>query len=96
LSQAPGGKTEEEVRLGELGLAGERVGRGMRADEEISGDIADMMANSQAASKSLLASESWTDGQIYLPMRIYRDNHLPTTLSRLPKHYRYPMNYIQK
>jgi len=40
--------------LGELGLAGERVGRGMRADEEISGDIADMMANSQAASKSPL------------------------------------------
>jgi hypothetical protein len=39
--------------LGELGLAGERVGRGMRTDEEISGDIADMMANSQAASESL-------------------------------------------
>jgi hypothetical protein len=54
LSAAPSGKTEEEVRLGELGLAGERVGRGMRADEEISGDIADMMANSQAASKSPL------------------------------------------
>ena len=40
--------------MSELGLAGERVGRGMRADEEISGDIADMMANSQAASKSSL------------------------------------------
>jgi hypothetical protein len=51
LSNAPGGKTEEEVRLGELALAGERVGRGMNADEEISGDMADMMQNAQAASK---------------------------------------------
>lgn len=38
-----------------MGLAGERVGRGIGADEEISGDIADMMVNSQAASKSLCA-----------------------------------------
>jgi hypothetical protein len=52
LSNPPAGKTEEEVRLGELGLAGERVGRGMAADEEISGDMADMMANAQAASTS--------------------------------------------
>lgn len=36
--------------MGELGLAGERVGRGMAADEEISGDMADMMQNAQAAS----------------------------------------------
>lgn len=96
LSQAPSGKTEEEVRLGELGLAGERVGRGMRADEEISGDIADMMANAQAASESHLALEIWIDGQIYLPMRIYRVNHLPTTLFKSHRHYRYLMNYIQK
>lgn len=41
-----------------MGLAGERVGRGVRADEEISGDIADMMANAQAASEYyLLISE---------------------------------------
>jgi hypothetical protein len=43
--------------LGELGLAGERVGRGMAADEEISGDMADMMANAQAASMFLLCFE---------------------------------------
>lgn len=68
----------------------------MRADEEISGDIADMMANAQAASESHLALEIWIDGQIYLPMRIYRVNHLPTTLFKSHRHYRYLMNYIQK
>lgn len=51
LAALPSGKSEEEVRLGELSLAGDKVGRGMSADEEISGDLADMMANGQAASK---------------------------------------------
>jgi hypothetical protein len=51
LSKAPAGKSEDEVRLAELALAGEKVGRGMAADEEISGDMADMMQNAQAASK---------------------------------------------
>lgn len=35
----------------ELSQAGDKVGRGMNADEEISGDLADMMANAQAASQ---------------------------------------------
>jgi hypothetical protein len=56
LSSAPSGKSEDEIRLAELALAGEKVGRGMAADEEISGDMADMMQNAQAASMSICLS----------------------------------------
>lgn len=56
MSSAPSGKSEHEIQLAELVLAGEKVGRGIAADEEISGDMADMMQNAQAASMSICLS----------------------------------------
>lgn len=59
----------------------------MSADEEISGDLADMMANAQAASKPSLSQADHGCAlvlifQTYLPMRIYRANRPHTTLSK--------------
>ena len=48
-----------QSEVDELAQAGEKVGRGMSADEEISGDLADMMANAQAASEHSPSEVTW-------------------------------------